>query len=387
MPLHLIKMPESGSDRRVVLGVSDRTLLPLLRERYADVVRLRLKSIMGRDLRVEFRPARMPEDAPTFELFLEGRSNAVALRAARSVVANPGQDGPLFLYGPRGVGKSHLAAAIQQAASAHGLAVLCLGADAVTKQGGVPDLLILDRHTDGERSWPDRVVLLITECHKRGAQIVATGRSPLSAIKMPAVCRDILGAGIQVRIEPPEAELRARFLEREFQGSPLDVPDGFLHDLLEILSPDFSQLRAAARKLRFLGTNGSLPTDVAALRKQLGEFLPGARKSGTGFITPESILGAVAEAFDVSPADILGTSRRARLTLPRHLAMQLAVDLTELNKSAVARFFRRNDHSTVINAEKNIRRRLERDEEFGRTVTELRQILLARRNPEAPGVL
>ena len=52
------------------------------------------------------------------------------------------------------------------------------------------------------------------------------------------------------------------------------------------------------------------------------------------------------------------------IALPRHLAMYLAVHFTELNKSAVARFFRRTDHSTVIHAERKIAMKLEKEPSF-----------------------
>ena len=371
-PLYPIKLPESESDRRLVLGVSDRSHLPALRGRYADAVRLRIRSIMGRDLRVEFRLSGLPGEGPTFEHFLEGRSNKLALRAARAVAANTAQTGPLFLYGGAGVGKSHLAKAIELEACRNGLAVLSVGKHGFRKEGGAADLLILDLPDETEASWTNRVVLLMRECDQRNSQIVATGRRPLAATKLPETCRMILGSGIQVHMEPPELALRSAFLDREFQESSLDLAPQLRRELVELLSPDFSQLRAAARKLSFLGTNAALPTDSAALRRHLAEFLsvsPGIT------ISPDTILETVADAFGVSSAEILGNSRRGHVTVPRHLAMFLAVALTDLNKSAVARYFRRNDHSTVINAEKNVKRRIDRDPEFARAVADLRNVL------------
>jgi chromosomal replication initiator protein len=87
----------------------------------------------------------------------------------------------------------------------------------------------------------------------------------------------------------------------------------------------------------------------------------------------KSIIHCVANWFQISDSDILSSSRKTEIALPRHVAMYLALKYSGLNKSAIARAFKRSDHSTVIHADKKIRSLIQKDPEFARTIQNIEQ--------------
>ena len=71
----------------------------------------------------------------TFERFVEGKSNQLALAAAQQVAAHPGSSyNPLFLYGGVGLGKTHLMHAV-------GNAMRCQNPEAKSSTFTLSDLL------------------------------------------------------------------------------------------------------------------------------------------------------------------------------------------------------------------------------------------------------
>ncbi len=359
-PLRPLSVREGRNSTRFVFGVPDETLIPVLRNRYEQAMRLRLASLMGRQVQIEFQPHR-PSKPAGFATFVEGPSNRMALKAARAALAEPGRHGPLYLYGPSGSGKSHLARAMSEEAAGEGRRVLWLGGTEKRTARGQPDLVVLETNLLA-RGQEARVLGTLRRCTERRGQVVALGRVRLAKSDLASEYRELLASGIQIFIAAPDATLARRFLDLEFETAGMTLPRTTAMAVLQLLPSDFELLRAVARKLLFLAQNQALP-QPGDLSAALAEFLPEA-PDRTALVGPEQILDLVAHTFGVPPADILGNSRRARLTLPRHVGMVLCVRLTDLNKSAVARFFKRNDHSTVINAEKNVSRRLARDPDF-----------------------
>jgi hypothetical protein len=65
---------------------------------------------------------------------------------------------------------------------------------------------------------------------------------------------------------------------------------------------------------------------------------------------PTAVIEAVAEAFGVGAEELRGPSRRRELIAPRHAAMALCREVTELSLPAIGRIFGGRDHTTVLHA-------------------------------------
>jgi chromosomal replication initiator protein len=161
-------------------------------------------------------------------------------------------------------------------------------------------------------------------------------------------------------MENPDSELRKRILMQKIQDTGLSLGNESIARILDRLRGNARDIESAVNRLYFLQSGGIELTDEL-LEEQLEEFLSPRMQ---GPLSPQIILETISEICGVPRSEILGNSRKMEIALPRHLAMYLAVHFSDLNKSAVARFFQRTDHSTVIHAERKIAMKLQKEPSF-----------------------
>ena len=139
----------------ITLEVRNDFICKIVSDRYTGLLKDAFKAVLGFDVEVKFTvPQPEPEAAKekrpmdeaslpsgrydfTFENFIKGPSNQFAYAAAQAVAANPsGAYNPLFIYGPSGLGKTHLALAIADAVLEGGHDVLYTSSAALAARLG-----------------------------------------------------------------------------------------------------------------------------------------------------------------------------------------------------------------------------------------------------------
>lgn len=182
-----------------------------------------------------------PGPSPLWKLddLVEGANNATALRAARAIVAEPGTArGPLVIVGGSGIGKTHLLHGIGNVLAAQPDAVVaCLSAQNFlddlaearkldrgtlwrARYRRVTALLLDDAHllagqtkTEEELLW---LLNLLSEGHR---QVILTSGAPLAEVPaLHAGLRKLLTGALEVRLGPPERDLRQVVIERMLQA-------------------------------------------------------------------------------------------------------------------------------------------------------------------------
>ena len=208
-----------------------------------------------------------PEAAFARGGFEVGASNQLAVRAADAVVEAPGQRyNPLFVHGPSGVGKTHLAHALGNElvnASGGAMRVACLGAQAFVdelitalQEGTVErwrsrlraaDALVLDdvQFVAGKERTQEELFHVFNALVGEGKQLVFTSdRPPKEMPELEDRLRSRFEGGLVVEIQPPDRELRerlyARFLEAHAPESALlaflaDRPSASVREIIGIV--------------------------------------------------------------------------------------------------------------------------------------------------------
>ena len=332
----------------------------------------------------------------TFDQFVIGEGNRLAHAAALAVAEQPGQAyNPLFLYGPPGVGKTHLLHSIAHYVRDHGggLTVRYTTIEAFTsafvsavRGGDVArfktvyrdvDVLLIDdiQFLEDKARTEEEFFHTFNALHDTGGQLVLTSdRLPRDMAALEARLRERFESGLVADITAPDIHTRLTILRKRAAHDRLgDIDPRALEVIAERVTDNVRALEgalvrvAAFHSLRHPGE----PITPALVAHVLDRLYPETRERRR--VSVRDIQGAVAQACGLDLRDLESASRAARVSWPRHLAMYLARELTDATLPAIGRAFGGRDHATVLYAVRRARDRITSDPaayDLARTLTE-----------------
>jgi len=303
-----------------------------------------------------------------FESFVVGESNRMAHAAAIAVAENPGQVyNPYFVYGPSGLGKTHLANAIARRiiekgqskkivyVSAEGfmnemVAAIRSGKNAKfrEKYREQIDLLIID-DIQFISEWDKTKVELfntINSLQTAGKQIIIiSDRTPDELENPPARLLSRFQGGIVVDVGRPDYELRLAILDRKAKSLGATIEDEFLQLIAKHITDNIRELEGALQKLILLkNISVNHPLTLDDLARNLGKDPFSKRKK----ITVPQILKTVAAEFDINSKEIKGSRRTAEIAMARQVCMYILRNEFNYKLEEIARLLNRKDHTTVM---------------------------------------
>lgn len=377
----------------VTLLVRNDFIRGILEDRYTGLMKAAFKAALGFDVEVKFtipqpdpeeeearedREERLPvgQYAFTFENFIRGPSNQFAFAAAQAVAANPsGAYNPLFIYGPSGLGKTHLLHAIKfEVAKNHpDFNIVYVDCEVFTneiieavKNGTtelfrqkyrLADVLLIDdiQFLAGKESTQEEFFHTFNTLHNAGKQIVIASDRPAKEIKsLEERLRTRFEWGLTADIQPPDFETRVAIVKRKAELLKLDVPDDVADYIANHLKQNIRQLEGAVKKLNAYymleGISPCIGVTSTAIKDTLNDTQPIP-------VTIEKIINEVARTYNLLPSDIRGKKRSANVSAARQMTMYIIREVTGMSMEAIGQEFNR-DHSTVVYSintmEKNI---------------------------------
>ena len=320
----------------------------------------------------------------TFGQFVIGDANRLAHAAALTVAELPGTAyNPLFVYGPPGVGKTHLLQAIANylvAYSPH-LRVRCTTAETFANE------FIAALHgksiDDFKGAWRGNDVLLVDDVQfleskvrteeeffhtfnaltDAGAQLVLTSdRLPRDLGALEERLRERFEAGLVTDIGHPDRVMRTAILRKRADQDGLAIEDDdVIEAIADRIGGSVRELEGALiRVVAFASlTHRPLTPDLAA--EVLGSLYPAADRHPGSPPTILRIQETVCEQFGITPEELVSPSRSARLAAPRQLAMYLARVHTKASLPAIGAAFGGRNHTTVMHAVRKVEAQLGKD--------------------------
>lgn len=331
------------------------------------------------------RDASLPNPKLTFEQFVIGDCNRLAHAAALTVAEMPAQAyNPLFICGPPGVGKTHLLSAIADLLIAHnpGLTVRVTTGEAFTNEflgalSGrrteafkarfrdvdvllVDDVQFLERKTRTEEEFFHTFNALY-DC---GRQIVlSSDRPPRDLQALEDRLRERFESGLVADIRPPDLATRMTILRKRAQHDDLDLADESpLHLIAERVRENVRAIEGALiRVVAYSSLTGRALTSELT-REVLDGLYPNTEPhTRKGPPSIREITEATCTQFGLTADELLSSSRAARVSGPRQIAMYLARELTGESLPAIGRHFGGRDHTTVMHAHRRTTKRIAAD--------------------------
>lgn len=335
----------------------------------------------------------------TFDTFVQGPSNRVALAAARSIAESHKSAlrfNPLFIHAAVGLGKTHLLQAIAAAALQRPtpVRVIYLTAEyfmwrfatAIRDNNALSfkeqlrdiDLLIIDdmQFLQGKSIQHEFCHLLNMLLDSAKQVVVAADRAPAELESLDVRVRSRLQGGVSLEIESPDFDMRLEMLRKRLKTAQHDdpsisIPDEVLAHIARIVSGSGRDLEGAFNQLLF---RQSFEPDLSLNR--IDELLDHLTRSGEPKrIRIEEIQRVVARHYNVSKQDLLSNRRTRTIVKPRQVAMYLAKMMTPRSLPEIGRRFGGRDHTTVLHAVRKIEDMVGADQQLAKELELLKRLI------------
>jgi len=318
----------------------------------------------------------------TFDNFVEGKANQLALAAAKQVAENPGTAfNPLFIYGGVGLGKTHLMHAI-------GNEVLQNNRNAkivhLSSERFVVDMVkalqtnTIDRFKKYYRSLD---VLLIDDIQffakKTASQeeffhtfnalleannqvILTCDRYPIEVDGLEDRLKSRFGWGLTQAIDPPELEMRVAILMSKAEQTKTKLPDEVAFFIAKRIRSNVRELEGALKRVIANANFTGKQITLDFVREALKDLIAAQDKR----INIENIQKTVAEYYKIKVSDLLSKRKNRSVARPRQMAMTLAKELTNKSLPEIGDLFGGRDHTTVLHACRKIKQLTEENREI-----------------------
>ena len=304
----------------------------------------------------------------SFDNFVVGPSNRFAHGAAVAVSNNPGQVyNPLFIYGPAGVGKTHLLYAIangirKQNSNAN---IVYIKGDQFTNeliaaiQSGKnvefrskyreADLFLIDdiQFIAGKESTQEEFFHTFNTLYEEHKQIVMTSdRKPSDMLTLEDRLKTRFEWGLLADIQPPDYETRMAIIKTKAFSLGLELSDEVCNYIAVNVTNNVRQIEGTVKKILAYRDLNDMPLDLPNISRAIDDMF---KSEGNSLPTPGLIIGQVCKFYSIDEAVLRGTLKNKGTTEARQIAMYLIRKLTNLSLPDIGKEFGK-DHSTVLHS-------------------------------------
>lgn len=352
---------ESSSETPSTTSLEEKTI-----ERHVETAPPSI-SVPEKEIKEEFLTG---EYEYTFDNFIVGSKNEFAYTACKSVAINPNSNvkpyNPLFIYGPSGLGKTHLLMAIKYEVKKQNpdMNIIYTNSETFTNdlvyalgKKTIKEFHQKYRHADffliddiqflsGKDRSQEEFFHTFNDLYQYGKQIVITSDRPPKDIN---IIEDRLKSrfewGLLADISPPDLETRIAIIKRKAELLQIDIPDDIVNFIANKLKNNIRQLEGAVKKMKvYRLLTGSEP-NLSVAQNVINEILNDNQPLP---ITVEKIIEEVGRTYNVSPEDIRSNKRSGPISMARQVAIYIVREITQTSMKQIGQEFGNRDHTTIV---------------------------------------
>ena len=421
-------VPLKYEDKALTIGVPSPFFYEFLEEKFADLLRVTLNKQIGEGTRLMYSvltdktnhisvniestnrssaipatsvirngnktPNPMQAPAPqdldphlnpnyNFENFIKGVSNEFSRTVGETVAKNPATTfNPLFLYGPSGVGKTHLTNAIGTRikelypekrvlyVSAHLLQVQYTDSVRTNNYNSFMkfyqdiDVLIVDdiQEFAGLTKTQNTFFHIFNHLHQNRKQLILTSdRAPSMLQGMEDRMLTRFKWGLVAEMEKPDKELRKNILRNKIHRDGLNIPENVINYIAENVNESVRELEGIINSLLAQSILFKREIDMDLAERIIRKAV---RIIENKPIPIEEIIAKVCEHYKMDETVLHTKSRKREIVQVRQVAMFLAKKHTDISTSKIGHLIGNRDHATVLHACKIVKDLVEVDKEI-----------------------
>lgn len=316
----------------------------------------------------------------TFDTFVVGSNNKFAHAASLAVAESPGEIyNPLFLYGGVGLGKTHLMHSIAHFILKNNPSSRILYAtseeftneliEAIRNGNNTAmskfrekyrniDVLLIDdvQFIIGKESTQEEFFHTFNTLHGAKKQIIlSSDRPPKDMDILEDRIRSRFEWGLLADIQSPDYETRMAILRKKEELDGYNVGDDVIEYIAKNIKSNIRELEGSLNKIIAYANLEKREINLSLAEQVLKDIISPNEKK---IITPEYIISTVAEHFDLSPADIIGSKRVSKIVHPRQIAMYLCREMTDVSLIVIGKCMGNRDHTTIMHGIEKIEKEL-----------------------------
>jgi chromosomal replication initiator protein len=325
----------------------------------------------------------------SFDSFVVGNSNRFAHGAALAVTNNPGQVyNPLFIYGPPGVGKTHLLYAIANGIRKTNPAanIVYIKGDQFTNelisaiQSGKnvefrnkyreADLFLIDdiQFIAGKESTQEEFFHTFNTLHENHKQIVMTSdRKPSDIAALEDRLRSRFEWGLLADINPPDYETRMAIIKNKAASLGIELSNEVCNYIAVNVTNNVRQIEGTVKKIRAHHDLNNMPLDLPNITAVINDMF---KVEGNALPTPGLIISQVCKYYNVDESTLRGTLKTKGITEARQMAVYLIRQLTNLSLPDIGNVLNR-DHSTILYSIRKVEVAAKSDERMKDTIRDI----------------
>lgn len=323
-----------------------------------------------------------------FENFIIGDSNKFAFECSISVAKEPGiRFNPLFIYGPSGLGKTHLLQSIGNYCIKKGKTVICVTSEQFAndfvfnlKNNSIDkfkqkyrncDVLLIDdiQFLIGRDKAQEELFYTFNELKDKNCQIVLTNDLPPKFLKgFESRLTTRFESGIIANITPPDLETKIAIINKKSEENRVRIP----HDVVEYIATNMGdnirEIEGAINKLNayssILRTKITLEFTKSTLQDQIHQKYSS--------VSLEHVIEVISKELNVKPSELKSKTRAKNVVEARQICIYLTKQLTQNSMPKIAAFFNLKDHSAISKNIKKINELIQTDEILKIKIEELK---------------
>ncbi len=329
----------------------------------------------------------------TFGSFVVGPFNELANAAAQAVIRKPGiAYNPLLIYGPTGLGKTHLIQAIGNHFRAGGAErkvyyvtserfsmdyVSALQAGKVQsfkEKYRQYDLLIMDdiQFLASRDKIKEEFFHLFNHLYEGNKQLVfSSDQHPNVIQNLEDRLKSRFNAGMVVSVTPPDHQSRLAIVRSKASAHKVIIPDEVLDYLATTVEGNVRELEGALNtlliQLEMRGEQLSL-TDAKILLRGAGATIKKA-------VSVQEVVKTISNFYGVEEISIYEKTRRKEVVRPRQVIMFLLREDFHISFPTIGDKLGGRDHTTVIHSCDKIKNDLHQDSVLAGEIHQIRMML------------
>lgn len=413
----------SVDGRTITVEIPDEIFYRWIEQNYTEVLRSALDQVLGVDARLRYSLPKAKAAAPraeeermfksqpkteyvkfssrlnpgyTFDCFIEGKSNQLAVSAAKTIAARPGKTAfnPILIYGGVGLGKTHLAQAIGNKVLEEnpGMKVLYVPSEKFIQQYVDSfrqdrkndfinfyqsiDLLIIDdvQFFSGKSGSQEVFFHIFNHLHQNGRQLILTAdKSPVDMRDMEERLLSRFKWGLQAALNTPDYEHRLRILKAKLLRDDINIPDDVVCYVAKSVNTNVRELEGVVNSLIAQSTLAHREITLELAVELVSQFIKTTKRE----VTIDHIKHTVCQAMNIDMASLESKSRKRDIALARQVAMYFAKTLTQnYSLQHIGSQIAGRDHSTVLHSCKTVSNLMDTDRKFCSLVDEIKVKIL-----------